>query len=189
VRARLRFLRGEDLRCVVAGTDTPREARALARAAAAPVLAVPSDPAHADGPAVIDAADAARTLPAIARALATDDVAAVAGYEAADAGTLARTTAHPLLLPRLEDVAAQRRWEGLDAAQHRAECATAIAREHGFRAGAIEEVVVAQPDAVLATARERDGLPAIADPGGWRAPRLLRDALRGRRPVLLVPSA
>jgi len=78
--ARLRALAGEDVGCVVTASGSPRTVRRLARAAGAPVLALPPRGAAAGGPATVVAGDAARVLPAVARALATEHAAVVAGH-------------------------------------------------------------------------------------------------------------
>ncbi len=59
-----------------------------------------------------------------------------------------------------------------------------MAAEHGLRA---TTAVTVEPRGILEIAAANEGILVLADPGGWRAPRLLRAALAERRPVLLVP--
>ncbi len=75
---RLRSLDGSGIGCVVVTGRGPREVRRLARAAGAPVLAVPAGAAPAGGPAVLDAADVERAAAAVARALATEHAVVLA---------------------------------------------------------------------------------------------------------------
>lgn len=185
LRARLCSLRAADVACVVTCGRGARAARALARAAQAPVLILPERAAAAGGPAVIDAREAETLVPAAARCLATDRAALVAGYDPVPTGTLLRSAAHPLLVPRLEQLAAQHRLGELEDAERSADLAAIVAAEAGLAA---ERAVVAEPDALLKVARRREGLVVAADHGGWRAPRALRAALRDRRAALLVPA-
>jgi len=185
LRARLRSLRAADVACVVTCGRDARAARALARAAHAPVLILPDRAAAAGGPAVIDAREAERVLPAAARCLATDRATLVAGYDPVPTGTLLRSAAHPLLVPRLEEMETRHRRDELEDAERSVDLAAIIAAEQGV---ATERAVVAEPDALLKVARSREGLIVAADHGGWRAPRALRAALRERRPALLVPT-
>jgi len=184
VEARLAALAGEDVACVVVATRSARTARRLARAAHAPVLAVPPGAAPARGPAVLAAADAQRLAPACARCLATTGAALVAGFDPVPVGTLARSAAHPLLVPRLLELAELHRWEALDAAEHEADMGVVLAGEHGLEG---HPVLVPEPVALAGLAGERAGVAVVADRGALRTPLVLRESLAAGRPALLVP--
>jgi len=77
------------------------------------------------------------------------------------------------------------RWAELDDAWCRAEEAVEAAERRGLLA---TPVVAPEPGAVLDTAAAREGIVVVADRPGRRAPALLREALRARRAVLLVPE-
>ncbi len=184
---RLRGLAGDEVACVVTATRSARRARRLARAARAPVLVLPPrDGAPAGGPAVVPEADAAVLAPVAARALATEHAVLVAPYDRVEPDVLVRTAAHPILAPQLTGLAMDAEWAAIDAAWERARAAALVAEEHGLAA---EPAVSAEPGAVLAAVAEREGVVVVADRGGFRAPALLRAALRAGRAVLLVPTA
>jgi hypothetical protein len=63
------------------------------------------------------------------------------------------------------------------------EPAAAVAEEHG-----LEVLEAVELDEAVGAAVAHGGVLVAHDPGGWRAPALLRSGLRARRPVLLVPS-
>jgi hypothetical protein len=183
--ARLRAVAGTDVTCVVAATRSPRTVRRLARAAGAPVLALPHRAAPAGGPAVFDAADASWAAPAAARALATEHAVAVSAYAPAPAATALRRAALPVVARRVEALADERLAEELERAWSRVDAAAWTAEDHGLTT---EKAVTPQPGAVPAAARAREGLVVAVDHGGRRPPALLRAALGERRPVLLVPA-
>jgi hypothetical protein len=185
LRARLRSLGGERVACAIVPGDTARRVRSLATWLRAPVLAVPPRSAPAAGPAVLDARDAPRTIPALAACLATARAVAVAPVDVTPTGSLTRSAAHPLLVPRLELLAELHRWDALAESERCAEVAATLAHEHGLEAETLEATGA---DGVLAAARFHDGLVVVADDDGWRPPPLLRAALRERRPTLLVPA-
>lgn len=185
LRSRLSDLDGEDLACVVVGSRSVRTVRELARASGAPVLALPPGAAPAGGPAVLDAEPAARTIPAAARCLATDHVIAVARREVVPTGTVMRRAAHPVVLPELDDPVRRRRADASDRVATAVERAKWQATRNGLDAKA---TITSEPDALLAVAREHEGILVMADTAGRWAPAPLRAALRERRPVLLLPA-
>jgi hypothetical protein len=174
-----------DVAVTVVGTVTARRARALARTTGAPVLVLPSGAAAAGGPAVMSAQDAELAAPAAARALATEDAVVVAAHHPVPAGTVVRTAGAPVVAGRLAALAEELRLEELDAAHAEADAGAEAAAAAGLRP---EPVVVAAPLGPAAVAAGREGLLVVADHGGRRAPAGLRDALRERRPVLVVPA-
>jgi hypothetical protein len=184
LHARFTALRDEHVAGAVVSGASARRVRRLTHALGAPVLALPDNPLAAGGPAVLDVHDAAWAVPAIARCLATRDAVAVAELDGTSTATLMRSAAHPLLVPRLEEVAELKRWDELDDIQRGIDLAFAVAEEHGV---AIDPEITEREEPLLATARERDGIVVVPDGGGWRAPGVLRRALRERRPALLVP--
>jgi hypothetical protein len=185
LRARMRRLAEADVSCVAVAPTSARQVRRLARAARAPVLTLPEDAAPAAGPVILDADHAGLVAPAAARALAASHAVAVAAFDPMDGATVARSAAHPLLVPRLHDLAVRVEREAVREAEGRAERAAAIVEEHGLR---VLPAVSPHRDATLRAAEERDGVLVVAEAGGWRSARLLRAALRGRRPLLFVPD-
>ncbi len=184
-RARLRALAGEAT-CVVAATRSPGAVRRLARAAGAPVLALPAGAAPAGGPAVVAADDAAVAIGPVARALATEHVTLVAAVEPVLDVSVLRAARHPAVAARLAAVMHERHAQALDDAWWRLDDAAAAAEEHGLVPDPI--VVLPRSGALLAAARPREGIVVAVDRGGRCAPAILRRALRERRAVLLVPA-
>jgi hypothetical protein len=80
---RLRALPRGSVSCVAVSSRSAREVRRVARAAGAPVLALRPGAAAAGGPAVVAATDATWSVPAAARALATEHVLLVTRPERA----------------------------------------------------------------------------------------------------------
>jgi hypothetical protein len=144
VPGRLRRVAGGTTACVVTTTRSARRARRLARAARAPVLVLPPrDGAPAGGPAVLAAADAARLVPAAARALATEHVVLVGPGTDAAAGALPGE--HGLVA---EAVAGAGPRDVLAAAQER-EGLVVLADSGGFRAPALLRAALAARRPVL----------------------------------------
>jgi hypothetical protein len=117
LRERLRGLADEDVACAIVAGDTARRVRSLARWLRAPVLAIPPRAASAAGPGGARRARRARHDPRARRdARKPGGGRGDAGRHDAD-GTLTRTAAHPLLVPRLEELAELRRWDALADAE------------------------------------------------------------------------
>jgi hypothetical protein len=185
LRSRLSDLAGEDLACVVVDSRSARTVRGLGRASGAPVLALPWDAAPAGGPAVLDAELAARAIPAAARCLATDNVITVSRRDVVPTGASKRRAAHPIFLSESQDLVRRNRADASDRAARVVERAKWEATRNGLHASS---TIASEPDALLAVAREHEGIVVMADTAGRWAPAVLRAALRERRPVLLLPA-
>jgi len=185
--ARLRRLRGEaDVACVVVGGGGARRVRRLARAAGAPVLVLPAGASAAGGPVVLCGHDADAVAAPAARALATEDAVVVATFGPVRRSELMGASSGAAAVGAgRRDPAADLRRRAWTVAGSRADRGMDLCREHGLRA---RPAVCDVGTTVLDVAARREGILAVADAGDRRVPHLLLDALRARRPVLLVPA-